>query len=262
MHGKSTATAILGWPNDLVTLPDFHRLPYIPDCSEEESLGRLREALAQGAVSAVFLEPLLGSRGGYMASREFVEQVSSLCSEYGSLLVIDEILTGFHRTGPVFLHREFGITPDIVLIGKAMGNGFPVSGVVVDRRHPIDSGSLPGSTYSGNPLGACVVVATLQAIRASEVPKKVADIEQTIISELGGLGDTGVALRGKGALWVLELPPSMNVPELVVRALERGVIVSPTATFVRLLPAATITSAHLTEACGVIRDACQALASG
>lgn len=258
MHGKSMATAALGWANELVTLPDFRRLPYLPERSEEVILEHVRSALATHSVSAVVLEPLLGSRGGYIPSRQFVEQVSTLCVEHGSLFVMDEIFTGFYRTGPAFLHQALGVAPDIVLIGKAMGNGFPVSGVVVDRRYPIDASMLPGSTFAGNPLAASAVLATLREMRANNLPEKVAKIEGTILNALSGLGELGVALRGKGALWILDLPRSMPVSAVMSHILRSGVIVSQTASFIRLLPAATISLAHLTDACRVIGEACQA----
>jgi acetylornithine/succinyldiaminopimelate/putrescine aminotransferase len=258
MHGKSMAAARLGWPNPLATLPDFHSLPYLPERSEGEILESVRSVLATESIAAVFLEPLLGSRGGYIPSRHFAEQLSSLCAEHGSLLVMDEIFTGFYRTGSLFLHQELGVTPDILLIGKAMGNGFPVSAVVVDRRYPIEGSMLPGSTFAGNPLAASAVVATLREMRANDMPAKVRKIEQTILAGLNDLTGLGIALRGKGALWILELPTSMRAPDVMARILRDGVIVSPTANYIRLLPAATITVEHLTQACGVIRAACQA----
>jgi acetylornithine/succinyldiaminopimelate/putrescine aminotransferase len=258
MHGKSMAAARLGWPNALATLPDFHSLPYLPDRPEEAILEQVREALATDSIAAVFLEPLLGSRGGYIPSRALVEQVSNLCAGHGTLLVMDEIFTGFHRTGPTFLHLELGVTPDILLIGKAMGNGFPVSGVVVDRRYPIEGSMLPGSTFAGNPLAASVVVATLREMRAMNLPDRVRDIERTILSSLSDLQEMGIALRGKGALWILELPKSTDVPAVMRRILRHAVIVSPTGSYLRLLPAATISLEHLMQACGVIRQACQA----
>lgn len=258
MHGKSMAAARLGWPNTLATLPDFHSLPYLPDRSEDAILQDVRSALATGSVAAVFLEPLLGSRGGHIPSRHFAEQLSSLCAEHGSLLVMDEIFTGFYRTGSLFLHQELGITPDIVLIGKAIGNGFPVSGVVVDRRYPVTGGMLPGSTFAGNPLAASAVVATLREMRANAMPAKVRRIEQTILASLSDLKELGIALRGKGALWVLELPASMRAADVMAHILRSGVIVSPTANYIRLLPAATITVEHLTDACRTILDACRA----
>jgi len=117
---------------------------------------------------------------------------------------------------------------------------------------------LPGSTFAGNPLAASAVVATLREMRANDMPAKVRKIEQVILSGLSDLREMGVALRGKGALWILELPTSMRVPEVMAHILRQGVIVSPTANYIRLLPAATITAQHLTDACGVIREACQA----
>lgn len=256
MHGKSLASARLGWPNDLVTLPDFHRLPYLPGSTEEAILEHLQNALSTRSISAVFLEPLLGSSGGHRVSRSLLQQVSGLCDKNGSLLVVDEIFTGFHRTGEAFLHQELQVTPDIVLIGKAMGNGFPVSGVVTDRRLAIEARMLPGSTYAGNPLAASAVVATLREMRTARLQEKVRSIEQTVTTILSDLQEVGITLRGKGALWVLELPPSVRVPKVVAHIIEGGVIVSPTGPYIRLVPAATIQPAHLTKACEVVRDAC------
>lgn len=260
MHGKSMAAARLGWPNALATLPDFHSLPYLPDRSEEAILEDVRLTLAGHEIAAVFLEPLLGSRGGHVSSPALVQQLASLCAEHGSLFVMDEIFTGFHRTGTLFLHQQLGVTPDVLLVGKAMGNGFPVSGVVVDRRYPIEGRMLPGSTFAGNPVAAAAVVATLGAMRTMDMARNVTTIEETIRAGLRDLGELGIGLRGKGALWVLELQPAMSASKVMQRILGADVIVSPTANYIRLLPAATIEPEHLVRACEVIRDACWAQA--
>jgi acetylornithine/succinyldiaminopimelate/putrescine aminotransferase len=258
MHGKSLAAARLGWPNSLASLPDFHSLAYLPERAEAAILDDVRARLASGSVAAVFLEPLLGSRGGYMPSRAFAGQLAESCAAAGTVLILDEIFTGFHRTGPLFLHQDLGVTPDILLVGKSMGNGFPVSGVAVDRRFSIESKMLPGSTYAGNPLAAAAVVATLREMRALPMSDKVAAVETTIRNSLADLEDLGVALRGKGALWVLEFPRSVSMRDLMSRIIQDGVIPSQTANYIRLLPAATITPAHLAQACEVIRRACHA----
>jgi acetylornithine/succinyldiaminopimelate/putrescine aminotransferase len=260
MHGKSLAAARLGWPNALVTLPDFHTVPYLRELPEDQILQHVSDLVADGSIGAVFLEPLLGSAGGHIPSRSFAEQLAELCSRHGTFLIADEIFTGFHRTGGAFLHQEWGVAPDIVLIGKAMGNGFPVSGVVVRREYPIDGSMLPGSTFAGNPLASRVVLATLRAMRSSDLPSKVRALESTIATALGDLADLDIALRGKGALWLLELPRSMDVPRLMADILRDGVLVSPTANFVRLLPAATISTDHLERACDVVVRACRSAA--
>jgi acetylornithine/succinyldiaminopimelate/putrescine aminotransferase len=158
MHGKSLATAYLGWDNrDGVQLPGFRRLPFPGRASEADVLAQLAATLAGARVGGVFVEPLQGSGGGHLASPGFYREVARLAREHGALLVFDELLTGFHRTGPAFLFEEFGLAPDVVLIGKALGNGFPVSAVIVDRSVALRREMLPGSTFSGNAL-ACAAI--------------------------------------------------------------------------------------------------------
>ncbi len=169
MHGKSMATAYLGWDNrDGLNVPCLHRLPFIQAHSEEEVLERLEKTLEGALAAAVFIEPMQGSGGGHMASSGFYEAAVRLCRKHGALTVFDEILSGFHRTGRAFLFCDLAETPDIILIGKAMGNGFPVSGVIARRDIAITPAMLPGSTFSGNPLAAAAVVATLKQIQGPE----------------------------------------------------------------------------------------------
>jgi acetylornithine/succinyldiaminopimelate/putrescine aminotransferase len=255
MHGKSLATAFLGWDNqDAAQLPDFHRLPFVHRASEEQVLGELSRALLGRKVGAVFVEPLQGSAGGRMASDGFYREVARLCAEHGALLIFDEILTGFYRTGAAFRFEELGITPDVVLIGKAMGNGFPVSAVVADRRITVRPQMLPGSTFAGNPLAGAAVSATLTHLRALDVASRVAAIEQTVVRSLGWLRDTEVALRGKGALWVIELPASVDVEAVVVAIYSAGVCVGITGRQIRVIPAATIEPANLERGCAVTAE--------
>lgn len=259
MHGKSLATAYLGWDNrDDVELPGFHRLPFLPRCSEDEILRRLEATLARGSVSTVFVEPVQGSGGSHMASPRFHESVFRLCRQHGALLVFDEILTGFYRTGTPFFFSGLAFVPDVVLIGKAMGNGFPVSGVVVDRRYPVRKEMLPGSTYAGNPLAASAVLETLRQIQSLDLPARVAGIERTIVETLGPAARKGIALRGKGALWVIELPPALDVEGVVLDIYRGGACVGYTARQIRVLPAATIEPGNLARACSLLAEALSA----
>ncbi|HVU02556.1 MAG TPA: aminotransferase class III-fold pyridoxal phosphate-dependent enzyme [Polyangiaceae bacterium] len=255
MHGKSTAAAALGWPSELTLLPDVRRLPYVAHASEERILELAGESLATGSVAAVFIEPLQGSAGGHLASNDFFRRLSALCERHGTLLVVDEIFSGFHRTGEAFLHQELGFLPDAVLVGKAMGNGFPVSAVMVHRKHPVDDRMLPNSTFSGNPLAAAAVVATLGEMRRTDVRSKVAVIERIFSEELRELVQAGMPLRGRGAFWVIELAEHA-VDRTISGIFQGGVMVSSTNRYVRLLPAATIRPERLTQACRVIRDVC------
>jgi acetylornithine/succinyldiaminopimelate/putrescine aminotransferase len=230
-------------------------LPYVPVQDEAHILAALSERLRTETIGAVVIEPLQGSSGGHLASRAFFEELSRECTRHGTLLVVDEIFTGFHRTGDAFLHQTFGLTPDIVLVGKSMGNGFPVSGAVVLARHAIDDEMLPGSTFAGNPLASAAVAATLGELERCDVRSMVAAIEAIVTAELAPLAAAGIPVRGKGALWVLELP-RRSLDAALAKIFERGVLVSPTACYIRLLPAATISSEHLVAACRVVREAC------
>lgn len=253
MHGKSLATAYLGWDNkDGVSLPEFHRLPFVQRSSEADILRCLEDVLERRPISAVFVEPVQGSGGGHVASTRFCEEVFQLCRARGILLVFDEILTGFYRTGTPFCFSAMGFVPDIVLVGKAMGNGFPVSGVVADRRYAIQKEMLPGSTYAGNPLAAAAVVATLRQIKGMGLPERIARMEQTILAELTSLREIGIPTRGKGAIWIIELPQGWDVEEVAVNIYRAGVCVGYAGRHLRILPAATITLENLSRACAVV----------
>jgi 4-aminobutyrate aminotransferase/(S)-3-amino-2-methylpropionate transaminase len=252
-HGKSLATAYLGWDNrDHLHVADFHRLPFVPSCSEEQVLAQLEDCVRSQPVSAVFVEPLQGCGGGHSASKRFYQEAFRLCRDHNVLLVFDEILTGYYRTGTPFFFSELGFVPDIILIGKALGNGFPVSGVIVDRKYPIRREMLPGSTYAANPLAAATVLATLRRMRALELPQKVARIEEIVADALGPLKEIDITPRGKGALWILELPPEWNIDKIVVNIYQRGVAVGYADRYLRILPAATIEPDNLATACSVI----------
>ena len=108
-----------------------------------------------------------------------------------------------------------------------MGNGFPVSGVVVRRSLQILPHMLPGSTYASNPLAAAVVSSTLKHMGTLSLPSAVAQIGKTIETQLEPVRVTGVALRGMGALWILEFPSQVDASAVATRAMANGVVVSP-----------------------------------
>jgi len=259
MHGKSQATANLGWDDpDRVTLPGVHRLPFPPQVPEREVLSALADRLAARRVAAVFVEPIQASAGGHAATPAFLDGVHRLCRDSGTLLVFDEILTGLYRTGPRFVFSELGFVPDVVLLGKALGSGFPVAAVAADTRYPIEPAMLPWSTFAGNPLAATAVAATLDALAAIDLPARVAAIERAVRRAVAPLAGSGVEVRGRGALWVLELPAAADVEGIVTRVFERGVALGFTGRQIRILPAVTVDEARLARAAGVVVDECLA----
>lgn len=255
MHGKSMATACLCWPSQTALLPNFRRLPFLPETTEADLLNRLEILLGKREVAAVFVEPFQGSGGGRSASREFYQRLGELARDSGTLVVADEVLCGFYRTGAVFHHPSLGLDPDLILAGKTLGNGFPVSAVFSRRSIELTPRMLPGSTYSENPLAAAVVKATLTEMRRTDLPAMVGAIEAHLRSTFAGLASIGCQLRGKGAFAVLETPPGFNMERIREALQENGVMASCLGPFIRILPAATIREDHLRQACAVIREA-------
>jgi acetylornithine/succinyldiaminopimelate/putrescine aminotransferase len=255
MHGKSLATAFLGWDNrDNVMLPQFHRLPYLPTLAEPDILERLETTLRLHPISLVFIEPLQGTGGGYSASDDFYRSVFRLCEQHGALLAFDEILTGFYRTGTPFYFSRLGFTPHVLLLGKGIGNGFPVSGVAVDRRYSVLPQMLPGSTYAGNPLAAAAVVATLGELDQASPLEKVRVIERTIADAILPLGKLGLPARGRGAMWIIELPPGSDAQRVALKLYARGIFASYAGRILRLLPALTIGPERLSAACSIVQQ--------
>ena len=255
MHGKSLATAYLGWDNrDGVRLPQFHRLPFISTVAEDELLELLRCTLQDHPVAAVFIEPLQGSGGGHAATDSFYEQVYQLCRESGALLVFDEILTGFYRTGTPFYFTKMNFHPDLLLLGKAMGNGFAVSGLVAHKDYTIRPEMLPGSTYAGNPLACAAITATLTELPKLRPLEKVPEIEKLICNCLSPLREHGVQVRGRGAMWILELPDRFDLQQVSLRLYKRGVLLSYTGRILRLLPTLTTLPDNLAKACEIVRE--------
>ena len=255
MHGKSYATASLGWDNgDAAQIADFYRLPFVDQIDETDILLQAERLLMGGSIGAVYCEPLHASGGGHHASNRFYVEVAQLCRTHGALLVFDEVMTGFGRTGASFRFATLGVTPDLVLVGKAMGNGFPVSAVMVEQRHDLRPAMLPGSTFAGNPLACAAVAATLDQLRKIELTDRVTAIGRTIEQSLGWLRNTSIALRGMGAIWVIELPNGLSAEQMVKPMHAAGVCIGFTGRQIRILPAASIEPANLAHACGIVSE--------
>ncbi len=253
MHGKSVATSLLAWTPKHIRVPNFIRLPYLPRWDEADILDVLEKKLASQPVAGVIIETIQATAGGFQASPTFYQQAFELCRQYGAMSIYDEILTGFYRTGTVFNCQNIGIYPDILVMGKSIANGFPCSAVAVSKDIKIINEMLPGSTFSENLLAMSAVKATLEEMKQTEMALKIQRIEQIIQQELTGLDKIGVTLRGRGALWVLELPDRIDTSALADRLLKNRVLVSLCGKYMRLLPPAVIMESNLKQACSIIK---------
>jgi len=224
--------------------------------TEPEIFAALEDRLSRRAVAAVVIEPIQASSLCFEPARTTFEGVLDICRRYQTLCIFDEYLTGLFRTGTRFYVDRLSDHPDISIIGKCLGNGFPVSAVCVRQSLEIPAAALPGSTFSNNPLAAAATVGTLDQMLKLNLSLKIQKIEDIVRQELSTLQTIGAVLRGRGALWGLQLPDTLSPSGVVDDLKQQGILVSGASGFIRLLPMATIDPAALKIACEAIVDTC------
>jgi 4-aminobutyrate aminotransferase-like enzyme len=253
-HGKSIATQnVTGTDADIPRFDGFRQLPFLPTCSEADILGELEREVTSTRPAAVFVEAMQARGGGYGASAAFYDDLQRICRSHDVLVVCDEIFTGFHRTGPCFRYSALGIEPDIVLIGKAMANGFPASGVVLDRRldfHPKDFRL--SSTFADNPLACAAVIGTLAEMDRIDVAGRVARIERSL-HDIDAGPDAQVRLHGAACFIDLGSPGAAE--RVHDHLFDHQVLVLRRGSVIGFLPPATITDAHLDQVVTITNDA-------
>ena len=218
------------------------------------------EAAIDPTVAAVLLEPVQGEGGVVPADAQYLRDVRELCDERGLLLMLDEVQTGFARTGEWFGFQHAGVRPDVVTLAKAMGNGFPVGALWARREvaavfQPGDH----GSTYSGTAIATAAVIAVIDEMRRIDAPRLARERGAELAAALRTL--PGVAeVRGTGLLLAAELAAGIDAKAVYFGALERGLVTNAVnSTAIRLAPPITVSSAEITEAVTILGDVLQGL---
>ena len=249
--------------------------------STEKALASLEElfesSVAPSRVAAIIIEPVLGEGGFVPAPAAFLQKLRALTEKYGILLIVDEIQTGFGRTGKFFAIEHSGVAPDLVTIAKSLAAGFPLSGVV-GRAEVMDApgpGGL-GGTYGGNPVACAAGLAVLDVMRDEKLPERAARIGsiveermRTWASEHDLVGD----VRVMGAMAGMELvrdrktktPADTETAQMLGLALERGLILLRAGihhNVIRTLMPLTIPDDQLDEGLDIIGSALAAVAAG
>ena len=213
------------------------------------------EAAIDTTVAAVLLEPVQGEGGVVPANDQYLRDVRALCDERGLLMMLDEIQTGFGRTGEWFGFQHAGIVPDVVTMAKAMGNGFPVGATWA--KHEVAAVFQPGdhgSTYSGTALATAVVSAVIDEMRRIDAPGLAAQRGEYLtvrLSELPGVS----SVRGRGLLLAAELVDGRDAKAAYTELLDRGLVTNAvTPTSLRFAPPLTVTEHELDEAVSIVAD--------
>jgi 4-aminobutyrate aminotransferase-like enzyme len=259
----------------LVPYADCYRCPLSlehPSCGlacAELARKQLKETTA-GDVAAIVVEPMQGTAGNVIPPDDFLPAIRSIADELGALLVADEMITGFGRTGRFWGVDHSGVRPDIVTIGKAFGGGFPLSGVLtridVAQAKPWSNPSGSSSSYGGNPLGAAAGAAALRVIDEEGLVENARVVGRAMLDELLPFVDEFPfvgAVRGRGLLLAIELvedkrskrPLAAPFTRRIYDALvARGLLTMAYAPRVRLQPALTIDVATAKNGIAILRD--------
>ncbi len=257
--------------------PEVYRVPFAQDYRGPDSRSAL-EALertfvtqvAAETVAAIVIEPVQGEGGFVVAPPEFMAGVRRICDDNGIVLVVDEVQTGFGRTGKLFAIEHYEVEPDLITIAKSIASGLPLSGVlgraeIMDAPGP----AAIGGTYIGNPVAMAAALAVLDVIDEEGLVDRAAAIGETMRARMHAWHDRFSEIgdvRGLGAMLAIELVhdrESKNpAPELVAavcdEAFRNGLLLLSSGIYsnvIRVLVPLTISAAELEEALGVWEQA-------
>jgi acetylornithine/succinyldiaminopimelate/putrescine aminotransferase len=206
-------------------------------------------------VAAILIEPVQGEGGVHPAPPGYLAGIRTLCDELGALMIVDEIQTGFARTGRWFGFEHDEVAPDVVTLAKAMGNGMPIGACwartdVAGVFRPGDH----GSTYSGTALATSAVLAVIAEMRRLDAPALATRRGAELTAALAAIPQvTGV--RGRGLLLGVGLAEGIVSAEVAAALLDRGLVVNAVDPHtLRLAPPITVTEAEITEAVGLLTE--------
>jgi len=184
-----------------------------------DDLARFCETYGGSTIAAVFVEPIAGSTGCLVPPKGYLERLREICDEHGILLVFDEVITGFGRTGSAFASQEFGVTPDLMTMAKALTNGAQPMGAVAvrDEVYKTITEAAPenaieffhGYTYSGHPAACAAGIAVQDIFQEEKLFERAADLSEYFLDGLYSLQDMDCVrdIRGYGLMGAVELKP-------------------------------------------------------
>jgi 4-aminobutyrate aminotransferase-like enzyme len=291
-HGKTEGTRPLsegeqvgyGLPTPgVISAPyaDPRHSPFAGEECVERTIDFLREMIAHGTnrdIAAIIVEPIQGRGGNVVPPAGFLRSVRDVAHENGALFICDEMITGFYRTGPAFAFMDEECVPDILIMGKGFGNGYPVSGIATTDRiasaQPWAKPSGNSSSYGGNALACAAALATVETLREERLGENAQEVGAHMLRRLKRLVETSSIVgdvRGKGLLIGIELvrePGSKQplereeVKVLFQDLLSRGLLVMPSGSSLRINPSLTLTRDLADAGCRILEETLAGVPAG
>jgi 4-aminobutyrate aminotransferase len=270
-----------------IPYPYWHQHQVPPSTPEEELVKRslyqldllLLQQSAPSDTAAIIVEPVLGE-GGYVAAHPaFLKGLREVCDKHGILLIVDEVQSGFARTGKFFAIEHSGVRPDIMVIAKGLANGFPLSGVI-SRKELTDKlkpGSM-GGTYAGNAVSCAAAVAVAEAMQEENILENVQARSKELLQSLNSLRDDPklgkhiLDVRGHGLMIAIEFAsplasrhdsllqessPEALAKRIAQRCVEKGLLILTTSLYevIRFIPPLNITPEDLERGIKIFKEA-------
>ncbi len=227
-------------------VPGFSHVPY-------NNIEALDKAVTD-ETAAEILEIVQGEGGVYPASADYAQAARRICDERGALLIVDEIQTGFGRTGKMFAFQHFGITPDLLTCAKSLAGGVPMGAVLIGHKIQNLTPGVHGSTFGGNPLSCAAGVAALTAIEEEDLPGQAAAKGKYLMDKLKQIQSPNIReVRGMGLMIGIEMKQKV-VP--YIRELQNLhiIVLNAGMTVIRLLPPLVITYEQLDHLVDVLSE--------
>lgn len=241
-HGRtSLALSVTDIPKLSAPINKSHETTFI----DFEDFDAAESLISAGDVCAVIIEGIQGVGGLGIASQEFFSHLRTLCTKHNTVLILDEIQSGYGRSGEFFAHQHFGIQADIVSMAKGMGNGFPIGGVLINPDIKPNYGQL-GTTFGGNHLACAAGIAVLDIIKEENLIEHAAKIGKWFQEHVQSISNLK-AVKGLGLMAGLEF--DFSIKEFRKNLLlEQQVFTGISGThLLRILPPLTIQEEHLSE---------------
>ncbi len=280
-HGKTDGTRPLsegeqvgyGLPTPgIISVPyaDPRYSPFAGPDLVERTIDFMREHVLHGTnrdIAAVIVEPVQGRGGNVVPPPGFLHAVKEAAHELGALFICDEMITGFYRTGPAFAFMHDDATPDILIMGKGFGNGFPISGVVtteeISRAEPWGKPSGNSSSYGGNALACAAGAATIEVLREQQLGANAVEVGGRMLRRLRQLVERSplvADVRGKGLLIGVELNREgrpltrEELKEIFLQLLSRGLLVMPSGSSLRINPPLVLSNEEADAGCEILEE--------